>query len=233
MIQQIKPDFSAPAYNTLRPHIKRLVDLYGELREHQEKGSCSLMVDRAKLVGFLKDKEETEAMAALNRLDVGTLNEAMGIFTRFVNSVEGNSVSYFDIFPMLQKLMANLGSLHADKHAETLMKAVSKRFSRETDLNIIFTYFLVASDGKRYCNDVPPPGAFAASMEAMWNRGAASLATAFSYDVAQMTNLFQNYLERLRKFGSVVDLCANYPRSVSIAGVQLDTRPFVDLVKEI
>jgi hypothetical protein len=69
------------------------------------------MIHRTKVVGFLKDKEETQAMAALNRLDVGGLNEVLAIFTRFVKSAEGNSVSYFDIFPMLQKLMAKLGSL--------------------------------------------------------------------------------------------------------------------------
>jgi hypothetical protein len=35
--------------------------------------------------------------------------------------VEGNSISYFDVFLMLQKLMVNLWSLFANKYAETLM----------------------------------------------------------------------------------------------------------------
>jgi hypothetical protein len=72
-----------------------------------------MMIHWTKVVGCLKDKEETEAMVALNHLDVGRLNEVLAIFRRFLKSVEGNSVSYFDIFPMLQKLMANLGSLRA------------------------------------------------------------------------------------------------------------------------
>jgi hypothetical protein len=77
----------------------------------------------------LKDKEETEAMAALNRLDVSRLKEVLAIFTCFVKSAEGEAVSYFGIFSMSQKPMANLGSLRANKHAETLVKAASDRFS--------------------------------------------------------------------------------------------------------
>jgi hypothetical protein len=94
------------------------------------------MADGAKVVGFLKDKEGTEVMAALGRLNVGRLNEVLAIFTRFVKSVEGNSVSYFDIFRMVQKLMANLGPVLANRHAETLMNVGSQRFSRTTDLNM-------------------------------------------------------------------------------------------------
>jgi hypothetical protein len=134
---------------------------------------------------------------------------------------------------LLQKPIANIGSLRANKHAETLIKAVSKRFSRTTDLIIIFTCFLVTPDGRRYDSDVPRPGAFAASMEAIWNRGIAALATVFSSDVAQMTHLFQNHPDHPWQFGSVMDLTANYPRYVSIAGQQLDTGPFSDLVKRI
>jgi hypothetical protein len=67
-------------------------------------------------------------------------------------------------------------------------------------LNIIFTCFLVTPDGKRYCSDVPRPGAFAANMEAMLNHEITTLATAFSYHVAQMTGLFENYIDHLRKF---------------------------------
>jgi hypothetical protein len=40
---------------------------------------------------------------------------------------------------MLEKLMANLGALPANKHAEALMNAVSRHFSETTDVNIIFT----------------------------------------------------------------------------------------------
>ncbi|MDR0684649.1 MAG: hypothetical protein LBF83_05935 [Spirochaetaceae bacterium] len=115
---------------------------------------------------YKKDKEETAAMAALNRLDVDMLNEVLAIFTRFVKSVEGNSVSYFDRFPMLQQLMADLGSLGANKHSETLVKAASERFSPTADLSIIFTCFLVTPDGQRYYSDVLRPGTFVTGMEA-------------------------------------------------------------------
>jgi hypothetical protein len=60
----------------------------------------SIMIHWTQVVGFLRDKEETETMAALNRLDVGRLNEVLDIFTCFVKSVEGSSVSYFRIFSM-------------------------------------------------------------------------------------------------------------------------------------
>jgi hypothetical protein len=70
-------------------------------------------------------------------------------------------------------------------------------------------------------------------MEAMWNRGIATLATEFSDDVAQVTNLFQNYQDHPRQFGLMTGFCANYLRSVSIAGRQLNTGPFADLVKRI
>jgi hypothetical protein len=102
MIQLMKPDFSAPVSSAPKPHIKGLADLYRQLPERQEKGYCSLMVDGAKIVGFLNDKDETEAMAALNRRDVDRLNEWLAAFARFVKSAEGNSVSHFDIFPMFR-----------------------------------------------------------------------------------------------------------------------------------
>jgi hypothetical protein len=35
MIQVVNPDFSVPVYNTLRPYIKRLADLYRQLPERQ------------------------------------------------------------------------------------------------------------------------------------------------------------------------------------------------------
>jgi hypothetical protein len=78
------------------------------------------------VVNFLKDKEETNALAAMMRLDFARLNEVMAIFRRFIKSAEGSSVSHSNIFPMLEKLMANLGALRANKHAETLMNAVSR-----------------------------------------------------------------------------------------------------------
>jgi hypothetical protein len=149
------------------------------------------------VVGFLKEREETEVMAALNLLDVAKLNEVLAIFRRFVKSADGNSVSYFHIFPMSQKLMANLGSLRASKHAETLMKAVSEHFSRTSDLNIKFTCFLVVPVGKKYDAGIARPGAFGVSMEAMCNREVATLATVFSYDITQMTSLFQEAIVEL------------------------------------
>jgi hypothetical protein len=129
--------------------------------------------------------------------------------------------------------MANLGALRANKHAEALMNAVSRRSSETTDVNIIFTCFLVMPIGKRYYSAVTRLSEFAASMETMWKKGAVTLAKAFYYDVAQMTNLFQDYLDNPRQFGSVKDLCTNWPRRVSIAGRQHDTDSFVDIVKRM
>jgi hypothetical protein len=60
------------------------------------------------VVGFLKDKEEMKSLAALKCPDVGRLNEVIIVFLRFVKSEEGNSVSYFNVFPMLHELMSNL-----------------------------------------------------------------------------------------------------------------------------
>jgi hypothetical protein len=60
-----------------------------------------IMIQWTKVVGCLNDKEEMEAMAAVNHLDIGRLNEVLAIFRRFVKSVEGNSVSYVDIFSLL------------------------------------------------------------------------------------------------------------------------------------
>jgi hypothetical protein len=65
------------------------------------------MIHWTQVIGFLKDKDEMEAMTALNRLDVGRLNEVMAVLRRFVKYAEGNSVSYFDIFQILHKLMVN------------------------------------------------------------------------------------------------------------------------------
>jgi hypothetical protein len=109
-----------------------------------------------------------EVLAALNGLDIVRLNEVIIIVTRFLKCVEGNSILYFNIFPMLQKLVVNLGSLRANKHAETLMQTVSERFSRTTHLNVIFVCCLVTPAGRKYYSAIERPGRFAASMEAIW-----------------------------------------------------------------
>jgi hypothetical protein len=175
------------------------------------------------VVSFSRDKGETDALAALMRLDFARLNEVITVFKRFIKSAEGNSVSYSNIFPMLKKLIANLGAVRANKHAEALMNAVARRFSGTTDVNIIFTCFLVTPIGKRYYSAVTRLSEFADSMETMWKRGIVTLSKAFHYDVAQMISLFQDYLDNLRQFHSVKDLCTNCPRRVSIAGQQHDT----------
>jgi hypothetical protein len=161
------------------------------------------------VVSFLKDKGETDALAALMRLDFARLNEIMDVFRRFIESVEGNSVCYSNIFPILDKLMANLGALHANKHAEAFMNVVSRRFSETTDATMIFTCFLVTPIGKRYYSAVTLPSEFAAIMETIWKKGVVTLLKAFYYDVVRMNTLFQDYLDNPHQFGSVKDLCIN------------------------
>jgi hypothetical protein len=51
MVQHPNPDFSVPVYNTLKHHIKRLVEVYRELPECQEKCCCPLMINGAKAFG--------------------------------------------------------------------------------------------------------------------------------------------------------------------------------------
>jgi hypothetical protein len=185
------------------------------------------------VVSFVKDKGETDALAALMRLDFARLNKVMAVFGWFIKSAQENSVSYSHIFPMLEKLMANLGALRANKHSETFMNAVSRRFSETTDMNMIFTCFLVTPIEKRYYSAVMRPIEFAASMETMWKKGVVTLSKAFHYDVAQMISLFQDYLDSQHQFHSVKELCTNWLRLVSIAGQQHDTDSFVDPVKRI
>jgi hypothetical protein len=60
------------------------------------------------VAGLLKDKEETEALAALKRLAFGRLNKVIAIFTWCIKSTEGNFDLCFNRFPMLQKQMANI-----------------------------------------------------------------------------------------------------------------------------
>jgi hypothetical protein len=107
-----------------------------------------IVVQWTHVIDFFNENRETEVLATLNPLNISRLNKIMVILTRFIKCVEGNSISYFDIFPMLQKLMVDLGSLHANKHAETLMQTVSERFSRTTDLNVIFVWRLMMATGK-------------------------------------------------------------------------------------
>jgi hypothetical protein len=80
---------------------------------------------------------------------------------------------------MLEKLMANLGALRAIKHAEALMNAVSRRCSETTDVNIIFTCFLVRPIGKIYEDVVRRSSDFAASMETTWKKGVVTLSKTF------------------------------------------------------
>jgi hypothetical protein len=56
---------------------------------------CSLMI------GFLTENGENKALAVLNRLDIAKLNEVMPIFLQFIKCVEGDFLSYFEIFPIL------------------------------------------------------------------------------------------------------------------------------------
>jgi hypothetical protein len=180
-------------------------------------------------------KKETDALAlaALMRLDFARLNEVMAVFRQFIKSAEGNHVSYSNILPMLEKLMASFGPLRANKHAEALMKAVSRRFSEAMDANIIFTCFLVRPIGKRHYSVVTRSSKFAASMKTIWKRGVVTLSKAFSYEIARITSLFQDYLDNPRQFHSMKDLCTYWPRRVSVGSQQHDTDSFVDLVKRL
>jgi hypothetical protein len=51
----------------------------------------------------------------------------------------------------------------------------------------------------------------AATMETIWTRAVAPLATAFSYGFAQNASLFRGDLDNARQSGSVKDLWTNYP----------------------
>jgi hypothetical protein len=59
-----------------------------------------IVIHWTQAIGFLNENREAEVLAALNRLDIARPNEVMIIFTRFLKCVEGNSISYFDIFLM-------------------------------------------------------------------------------------------------------------------------------------
>jgi hypothetical protein len=62
---------------------------------------------------LLMENGEMEARADVNGFDIARLNQITGIVTQFIKYVEGNFILSFDIFPVLQKLFVNLGSLHA------------------------------------------------------------------------------------------------------------------------
>jgi hypothetical protein len=64
-------------------------------------------------------------------------------------------------------------------------------------------------------------------------KGIDTLAKVFSSDVAEMFRLFQDYFNNRCQFDSVKDLYSNYPQFISVAGQQLDTCSFTDLVKRI
>jgi hypothetical protein len=128
--------------------------------------------------------------------------------------------------------MVNLGPLRANKHTETLMQALSERFSRTTDLNLIFVC-LVMPAGKKHSGAIERPSPFAASMEAVLQQGIDTLAKVFYSDIAEMIRLFQDNLYNQRQFDSGKDLYSNYPQFISVASQQLDTRSFTDLLKRV
>jgi hypothetical protein len=63
--------------------------------------------------------------------------------------------------------------------------------------------------------------------------GGQRLVKAFSYDVAEMARLFQDYWYNPHHFNSAKDLYSDHPQFVSVAGQQLDPCSFSDLVKSI
>jgi hypothetical protein len=127
------------------------------------------------------DEEETDALAALMRIDFARLNKVMAVVRGFIKSAEGNSVSY-------------------SKYREAFMNAVSRFFSETADVNMIFTCFLVTPIGKRHHDVVARPIKLAASMETIWKKSVVTLSKAFYYDVAQMISLFQDYLDNPGQF---------------------------------
>jgi hypothetical protein len=76
-------------------------------------------------------ERRTEIRAPLNRLDIGTLNEVMVVFTRLIKAVEHKFVSYLNICSISHQLIVNLGSLHLKNHAETGINAASEHFSQQ------------------------------------------------------------------------------------------------------
>jgi hypothetical protein len=137
------PDYTGPPFSDIPRLREEQWFSLGEITDQ-------IMAYWMQVVTILNDEEETDALAALMRLDFARPNEVMAVFRRFIKSAEGNSVSYSNIFPMLEKPMANLGAVRANRHAEALMNAVSRRFSGTTDAKMILTCFLVTPIGQRY-----------------------------------------------------------------------------------
>jgi hypothetical protein len=63
--------------------------------------------------------------------------------------------------------------------------------------------------------------------------GIDTMAKVFSYDVAGIVSLFQNFLYTPYQLDPLQDLYSNYPQFISAAGQQLDNHSFTDLVKRI
>jgi hypothetical protein len=91
----------------------------------------------------------------------------------------------------------------------------------------------VTPAGKQYYRVIERPSRFAASMEAMWQQSIDTLAKVFSDDVVEMIMLFQDCLYNSRQFDSVTNPYSNYLQFISLAGQQLDTCSFTDLLKRI
>jgi hypothetical protein len=62
---------------------------------------------------LLTENGEMEARTDVNGFGIVMLNQIMAILTQFIKYVEGNFILSFDIFSGLQKLLVNLGSVHA------------------------------------------------------------------------------------------------------------------------
>jgi hypothetical protein len=71
MIRLVNSNFYVSVSNTLRSYIKRLVDLYQQFPEDQEKGYCSLMIDRPEQFGprFLAITMFTEGCVSVRGLE--------------------------------------------------------------------------------------------------------------------------------------------------------------------
>jgi hypothetical protein len=82
-------------------------------------------------IAILKENGDMAAVPALNRRDVGKLNEFVAVFTRIIKCMKVNFVSYFGIFSMLQKLMMHSQSLCANKCAETLIQVYQNVFHEQ------------------------------------------------------------------------------------------------------
>jgi hypothetical protein len=59
------------------------------------------MIHCSVMIGFLTENGENESLAVLNRLDIAKLDEIMPIFLQFIKCVEGDCLSYFEMFPLL------------------------------------------------------------------------------------------------------------------------------------